>query len=251
MKLLREYVRGLLAEAKSSRDEGLLSEVPLADFGYDDYDYPEYETAIEDPRREPSVGYEQSQDPAYKDEVVKFFDKTKDPWYIIFLKTTLRLPKKFEKIDEDDESGIFRRIKRMQKDKSWDPNGKYIVVSFPSFSGDMSSPDWQIVHDVIGHTIEEYHRKSYGSWHKLVYSPGFQRALNTVHEALPKEMRISTKNEKDRGPDVFAAIFLGKAPAMEKLPKDGQHVLKVFQGVVDDFKDEIKEGEFWSFGGWG
>ena len=142
----------------------------------------------------------------------------------------------------------------MQKENNWKPNGKYIVVSFPSFSGDMSSPDWQIVHDVIGHTIEEYHRH-YGTWHKMVYNNDYKRALGDVHSALPKEMQIATTtdavDDEDRGPDIYAAIFLGKGPAIEQVPEDSQWLLKALQEVVGNFKDKIKEGEFWSFGGWG
>ena len=240
-------------------NEELLNEVPLADFGYVDRGLePKSSTWRGDSGRESSsVGYEKSQDPAYKDKVIKFFDKTRDPWYIIFLKTTPDLPKNFEKIGEDDKSGIFKRIKQMQKENNWNPNGKYIVVSFPSFSGDMSSPDWQIVHDVIGHTIEEYHRKSYGTWFKVIHNPDYKRALRDVHSALPKEMQIAAVPEvelarlEDRGPDIYAAIFLGKGPAIEQVPEDSQWLLKALQEVVDDFKNKIKEGEFWSFGGWG
>ena len=118
----------------------------------------------------------------------------------------------------------------------------------------MSSPDWQIVHYVIGNTIEEYHRH-YGTWSKVIYNPDFRRALGDVHSALPKEMQIATTTDavdgEDRGPDIYAAIFLGKGPAIEQVPEDSQWLLKALQEVVDDFKNKIKEGEFWSFGGWG
>ena len=234
-------------------NEELLNEVPLEDFGYVDRGL-----GSKSSRESSSVGYEKSQDPAYKDKVVKFFDKTRDPWYIIFLKTTPDLPKNFEKIGEDGESGIFKKIKQMQEENNWNPNGKYIVVSFRSFSGDMSSPDWQIVHDVIGHTIEEYHRHSYGTWHKVRYNRDYKRALRDVHSALPKEMQIAAAPEveldptgEDRGPDIYAAIFFGKGPAIEQVPEYSQWLLKALQEVVDNFKDKIKEGEFWSFGGWG
>ena len=78
MKLLLESWRKYVTEE-------LLNEVPLADFGYDDYEYP----ATDDRKRGPSVGYEKSKDPGYKEKAIKFFDKTKDLWYIVFLKTTL------------------------------------------------------------------------------------------------------------------------------------------------------------------
>jgi len=81
MKLLLERWRKYVKES-------LLNEVPLADFGYDDYDYPKYDNDPNDPRRGPSVGYKQSTGPAYKDQAIKFFDQTKDLCYIVFLKTT-------------------------------------------------------------------------------------------------------------------------------------------------------------------
>lgn len=228
--------------------EELISEVPLADFGYDH----ELRSKVSiSGRRSPSVGYEQSQDPTYKDKVVKFFDKTNDLWYIIFLKTTPSRPK-IEKIGEGDKDGLYERIKQMQTKNKWDPKGKYIVVSFPPFDDDESSPDWQVVHDIIGHTIERYHQASYGTWHKVVDNPGYRRELRDVHGALPKEMQIATDAEQeDYGPDIYAAIFLGKGPAIEDIPEDSRWTFKALQEVVDDFRDKIKEGEFWSFGGWG
>ena len=244
MKLLLESWRKYVTEE-------LLNEVPLADFGYDDYDYPKYDNDSNDPRRGPSVGYVKSKDPGYKEKAIKFFDKTKDLWYIVFLKTTFEAPVSFEKIEEGDEDGLYERLKQMQKDNNWDPNGKYIVVSFPPYDDDAALAKWQIVHDVIGHTIDEFHQRSYNaSWQKLAYYPGFKRALNTVHEALPKEMQISIRNKNDQAPDVYAAIFLGKPPAIEKIPKNGLRVFEAFKKVVADFKDQIKEGEFWYFGGW-
>ena len=245
MKLILEKWRQYL-------NEEILNEVPLADFGYDH----ELRSKVSiSGRRSPSVGYEQSQDPTYKDKVVKFFDKTNDLWYIIFLKTTPS-PSKIEKISEGDKDGLYEIIKQMQEKNNWSPNGKYIVVSFPPMSDDMSSPDWQIVHDVIGHTIERYHHRHYGTWYKVIHNPDYKRALGDVHSALPKEMQIATATEgslddEDRGPDIYAAIFLGKAPAIEDIPEDSQWLFRAFQEVIDDFRDKIKEGEFWSFGGWG
>ena len=140
----------------------------------------------------------------------------------------------------------------MQADNNWDPRGKYIVVSFPRLYDDMSLPKWQIVHDIIGHTIEEYHRKQYGSWQEVAYNPQYKRSLIAVHNALPKEMKIASAGQlgEDRGPDIYAAIFLGKGPAIEDVPEHAQWLFKDFTEVVDAFNDKIKEGEFWQFGGW-
>ena len=241
MKLLFENWRRYVTEE-------LLNEVPLADFGYDDYEYP----ATDDRKRGPSVGYEKSKDPGYKEEAIKFFDKTKDLWYIVFLKTTLWGTTGFEKIEAGDPDGLFERIQQMQADNNWDPRGKYIVVSFPRLYDDMSLPKWQIVHDIIGHTIEEYHRKQYGSWQEVAYNPQYKRSLIAVHNALPKEMKIASAGQlgEDRGPDIYAAIFLGKGPAIEDVPEHAQWLFKDFTEVVDAFNDKIKEGEFWQFGGW-
>ena len=246
MKLLLENWRKYVTEE-------LLNEVPLADFGYDDYDYPKYDNDSNDPRRGSSVGYELSTDPGYKEKAIKFFDKTKDLWYIVFLKTTFEAPFSFEKIEEGDEDGLYERIKQMQKDNNWSPNGKYIVVSFPPLGDDDESlPKWQIVHDIIGHTIEEYHRKQYSIWQEVAYSPQYKRSLIAVHNALPKEMKIASAGQlsEDRGPDIYAAIFLGKGPAVEDVPEHAQWLFKDFTEVVDDFKGKIKEGEFWQFMGW-
>ena len=241
MKLLLENWRRYVKE-------NLLNEVPLADFGYDDYEYP----ATDDRKRGPSVGYEKSKSPGYKEEAIKFFDKTKDLWYIVFLKTTLWGTTGFEKIEPGDPDGLFERIQQMQIDNNWDPRGKYIVVSFPRLYDDMSLPKWQIVHDIIGHTIEEYHRKQYGSWQEVAYNPQYKRSLIAVHNALPKEMKIASAGQlgEDRGPDIYAAIFLGKGPAIEDVPEHAQWLFKDFTEVVNAFNDKIKEGEFWQFGGW-
>jgi len=243
VKLLLENWRKYVAEE-------LLNEVPLADFGYDDYEYP----ATDDRKRGPSVGYEKSKDPGYKEEAIKFFDKTKDLWYIVFLKTTLWGTTGFEKIEPGDPDGLFERIQQMQIDNNWDPRGKYIVVSFPRLYDDMSLPKWQIVHDIIGHTIEEYHRIQYGNWQEVAYNPNYKQSLGAVHDALPKEMKIASAGQlsEDRGPDIYAALFLGKGPAfgIEDVPEDARWLFEAFTEVVDAFKDKIKEGEFWQFKGW-
>ena len=247
MKLLMENWRQYVKK-------DLLSEVPLADFGYDDYDYPEYETSSPNPRGKSSVGYEKSKDPTYKDQAIKFFDQTEDLWYVVFLKTTLQrvlFPgRNYKKIEEN--SDLFKRVKQMQIDNNWDPKGKYIVVSFSSYnSGDESSPGWQIAHDIIGHTIEKYHQRVLKTWYDTVYHrDGGEKAQMAIYKRLPKEMQISVKDKSDRGPDIYAAIFLGKAPAIEKIPKVGRALFKMYAEAVGKFKDQIKEGEFWYFGGW-
>lgn len=241
MKLLLERWRKYVKES-------LLNEVPLADFGYDDYDYPETDLWGDVERRGPSVGYIKSKDPAYKDQAIKFFDQTKDLWYVVFLKTTFESPYNFEKIEEGDEDGLYKRIKQMQIDNNWDPKGKYIVVSFPPFKDDdESTPAWQIAHDIIGHTIESTMRGGA----RIKSEWGYSKSLDTIWGSLPKEMQISTMNKKDRLPDVFAAIFLGKAPAIEEIPEDAQWLFRALTDTVEDSKDQIKEGEFWYFGGWG
>jgi len=230
-------------------NEELLNEVPLEDFGYVNRGL-----GSKSSRERSSVGYEKSKDPAYKDKVVKFFDKTRDPWYIIFLKTTPELPKNFEKIGEDDESGIFKKIKQMQKENNWNPNGKYIVVSFPPFGDiDESSPAWQIVHDIIGHTIETKNSSRIRRIQEIPYDKDedkYPDSLNAIWSSLPAEMQISEMDEGDRIPDILGAIFLGKAPAIEDIQEDAQWLFKEFIDIVNSFKNQIKEGEFWYFGGW-
>jgi len=235
-------------------NEELLSEVPLADFGYVKHDYPKYDIGHDDPRRGPSVGYKQSTDPAYKDQAIKFFDQTKDLWYIVFLKTTFEAPLNFKKIEEGDEDGLYERIKQMQKDNNWNPNGKYIVVSFPPFGDDdESSPAWQVVHDIIGHTIE---RKKLPLIRRLQQLPDdeeedkYPDSLKAIWSSLPAEMQISEMDEGDRLPDILGAIFLGKAPAIEDIQEDAQWLFRQLIDIVNSFKNQIKEGEFWYFGGW-
>jgi hypothetical protein len=235
-------------------NEELLNEVPLEDFGYVDRDYPKYDNDSNDPRRGSSVGYKLSTDPAYKDQAIKFFDQTKDLWYIVFLKTTFDSPYNFKKIEEGDEEGLYEIVKQMQKDNNWNPNGKYIVVSFPPFGDiDESSPAWQIVHDIIGHTIETKNSSRIRTIQELPDDEDedkYPDSLNAIWSSLPAEMQISEMDEGDRIPDILGAIFLGKAPAIEDIQEDAQWLFKEFIDIVDSFKSQIKEGEFWYFGGW-
>lgn len=71
--------------------------------------------------------------------------------------------------------------------------------------GDERSPQWAVVHDLIGHTLERVWQ--YGGGRRPEKIPESEIAA-VLHKALPSKYQISN-NPADILPDVFAAILLG------------------------------------------
>ncbi len=259
-------------------NEELLNEVPLADFGY--YDK-ESENDF-DPKQ--SVGYAQSKAPGYKQKVIKFFDQTKDLWYVIFTKQVRPTDKKFGRIKRDEQQ--YHILKKMQRENGWDPNAKYIVVSFSQFNqSDWSAPNWQIVHDVIGHTIEKYIEVFQTfeffldtKYKRFLMKKGLpdneigpkiekmgnleyrsEKIFRPLYETLPDDFQIANPGDLDLLPDILGAIFLDKLPPLEEVDLgDSEEDREEIQFFLDFFKkqvkkireEEIQKGDFFRFGGW-
>jgi len=99
------------------------------------------------------------------------------------------------------------------------PKGsKILVVGQGRIKGDYLAPEWQIAHDIIGHTILQHYRENMkGNFEIEGYEEIFnsfenseEEHLNITWMSLPSEFKISKRNPNDRLPDILAAVFANK-----------------------------------------
>ena len=202
MKLILEKWRKYVSEE-------VLNEVPLEDFGH----VPGRDRHQKVQSK--SIGYDQSRDEEYKKKAIEIFSKTDEPWYIIFLEdTSIRILQTRDAVEE--------LIKNKIKNKEWKPNGHFLVVRSVAYQGDSKKVEWQIAHDIIGHSIISDNYGSLLAWgtqfsfkNDNMVHPGLDpKDLITVvaptllYIALPRKFRIAMDtNERDVLPDILAAIF--------------------------------------------
>jgi hypothetical protein len=251
----------LILENWRKYQKDILNEIPLADFGYDEEHGGTDWTDEEDAKRRgvsrrSSVGYIKSKSKAYKDQAIQFFDKTQSNWYVIFLKD-LRDHKGLTFGPMGRNPWIEDKVKKMQKDNNWDPKGKYIVVGFRPQTGDDDSVGWQLAHDIIGHTIDTWFEDNgvkdmiddqVATKFKGVV---FGDAIMSIHRNLPEEFQQATIDDvDDMMPDILAALFFDKGPDITSISSPGRSYLTLLEETVEEFKQEIEEGDIVVFGGW-
>ena len=121
---------------------------------------------------------------------------------------------------------------------------KILVVGRSSYSGDFLAPEWQIVHDIIGHTIDSYYIPD------IKFFKGYQHLHGEVTwTTLPDEFKIAKSGIDDRLPDIFAAIFANKfdkqkaVEAYEKLEifymPMVEKSIDALYAIVDSFKESV------------
>lgn len=89
------------------------------------------------------------------------------------------------------------------KRKQYPPDTIFAFVGQGSYPDDARTPEWNIVHDLFGHTLEQVYQRR-PSRPPLVKGEDITVAL---HRALPGRYRIST-DSRDQVPDILAAILL-------------------------------------------
>jgi len=239
MKLIMENWRKYVNEA-------VLSEVPLKDIGRiprSEYDPRDHQDYVKDKTRS-AIGYEQSGDEQYRQKAIKMFSKTDEPWYIV-------LP---EELGSGREKGPIRDwIKSKIKKGEWDSDGRYIAVTSQSYDGDNKTVEWQIAHDIIGHSIESENISPLLRWGITFLnknspdylSPGLEgREIVTViaptllYLALPENLKTAMDtNPEDVLPDILAAVFF-KELTMESIAnidfeKIDKKILSPYHGFIN------------------
>jgi len=139
---------------------------------------------------------------------------TKDNFIIVTNEDVARVQSEEEIMKE-----IIRRGIRVT------PDTKILVILSEPLEGDYDSPDWVVAHDIIGHSIENYAKERFYlnvyskqkraqilmSNLNLMFYDIIDKVAPEIHKAaLAPEMMMSSKNNRDMLPDIFAAILLKK-----------------------------------------
>jgi len=139
------------------------------------------------------------------ERATSFFQTRKDSWAIIV---------KPDAVSFGDVKGYVDMTPKLKR-------SKIVVVASDSLEGDDTHPDFVVIHDIIGHSIEYYSGDG-----------GLGNALSGqdakfVHWYLPDQYRIQDQ-DSDKGPDILAAIFFHVDP------KD--LINKTVRGLEEDYK---------------
>jgi len=191
------------------------------------------------PGRGTSVGYRIPRKPSQTEaESAEDFEKrakvlmsdTEDNFIIVTNEDVTRVQSEEEIMKE-----IIRRGIRVT------PDTKILVILSEPLEGDYDTPDWVVAHDIIGHSIENYAKERFylNVYSKKKRAQILMSDLNLmlydiidtvapeIHKAaLAPEMMMSSKNNRDMLPDIFAAILL------KKFDKDA--AARVIQEFMED-----------------
>jgi hypothetical protein len=149
-----------------------LSAAPLDEY----YSYPSPTGASK------SVGWGREKSKPFLRAVTTYFEAREDSWAIIVLPKNVKL----QRLDDYVESNP--KLKRC----------KIIAVGSEAQEGDETAPKWVVLHDIIGHSIDQQT--------EITMSEHWANA-QSLHAALPRKFRITT-DPLDVLPDIYAAIFL-------------------------------------------
>ena len=191
--------------------EMILSETPLMDI------YPYKGGSVPNDPTAPSIGYkipkrikgsESERRKKFTDEAKVLLADSKDRWYIIVLKNAASL---FSNTNHAERIVNSKEFDSWIKSLNIPKGSKIIIPNDINVGGDNLDSKWQIVHDVIGHSITR----------KALLRSGASGELNKEYlswryfpeeiflHAISDEFKISNV-ERDRYPDIFAAIFANK-----------------------------------------
>ena len=115
-----------------------------------------------------------------------YFKSRKDSWAIIIQP---------EKVSFDAVQDYVNRNPKLKR-------SKIIVVDSESLEGDDTHPDFVVIHDIIGHSIEF-------SAGDLLHDFSYHAKL--FHSFLPYAYKIQDQ-DSDKAPDVLAALFFHISP---------------------------------------
>ena len=178
--------------------EELIGEAPLDDIIT--YDVNQRQRS----ERTPSIAhpstrsrYKRTSGASYMDIARDLMRSTKDNWVII-------TPSDVRDLTVDSP-----RFKEWlaEKRKQHPAGTIFALVGQSPVSGDFKTPAWAVIHDLLGHSIEN--SGSVDRMRRARAVEGARELRLALHSALPRELQTS-KDKKDHLPDILAAILLGR-----------------------------------------
>jgi hypothetical protein len=165
----------------------ILREAPLDFIG--GYDVPADPADDQGPR--PSIAYGKSTSPEFRQHAKVLMQNVPDGWAIITLSNVRNA-----RINIRSES-----FKGWLLDQGIPESSRVIVVGDEALDGDFDSPEWVIVHDIIGHSMSTGLGGIGGGYY-------WDTIAEYIHEILPAHLRLGEAG--DKLPDVLGAIFTGQ-----------------------------------------
>lgn len=180
-----------------------------------------WEYSVDDLDIGPSIGYnlpsklkgtEKERRKQFADSAKVLLADSEDNWYIIVLKNVGGNPNSMSKVVDSPEFVQWMSSLNIPK------GSKILVPGQTSMSGDFRAPEWQIVHDIIGHSIYDHYmneiqKKSDVKVNADIinnFDDHFSEHVKITWTSLPDEFKIAKRDFIDRLPDIFAAIFANK-----------------------------------------
>lgn len=128
-----------------------------------------------------TVGWGLEKNFEYLEKATEFFKARKDSWAIII---------RPDFVPWSAIEGYVRNYPKLKR-------SKIIVVSSSAMEGDYGSPEWVVIHDIIGHSI------AYGSEKYDIVDV----ILPYIHRALPLKYQVNKMQKSDIEADILAGIF--------------------------------------------
>jgi hypothetical protein len=141
--------------------------------------------------------YKRTSGASYVDITRDLMRSTKDNWVIITPSDTGM---------SDLTVGSPRFKEWLAEKRTQHPAGTiFAFVSTPPVGGDFKTPAWAVIHDLLGHSIEN--SGPVDRMRRVRWAPRELRLA--LHSALPRELQVSKSND-DKLPDILAAILMGR-----------------------------------------
>lgn len=239
---------GMLITEKKLRQmvrSSLIGEAPLDDIiTYDVGDRPEF-SWHRNPR--PSIAHRETRpdpedltDEKYMGIARDLMSSTRDNWVIV-------TPSDTRNWHITSNSAKFHDWIKAQR-AHHPPGTIFAIATMSPLGGDHNAPEWTIVHDLLGHSIEQNWSRFYG--YKFDSVP--LEIVGALHDQLPSKYRVSDDVD-DQLPDILAAILLGHLTrdqardAVEqtivelRLSESERESLRLtFDSIVDSMFDAVK-----------
>jgi hypothetical protein len=195
MKITESQLRRIIREeilGEGPFDEFITPSEPPVTPSYADY------------KAHPSIAHpsRRSKDERYKGEkytdIVKdLMRNTKDNWVII---TPADVRDRYRLGTDEFNEWLSSERKRRR------PGTIFAFAASMPMSGDDLAPQWAVVHDLFGHTLDEFWQRHGGRRReKAISEPAI---VSQLHSVLPIKHRMSYESG-DMMPDVLAGILLG------------------------------------------
>lgn len=154
-------------------------------------------------KQHPSIAHPLTRSKEQKYEGEKYIDvvkdlmrNTKDNWVII----TPNDVRDRARLGTDE----FNEWLRIEKERR--PGTIFAFAASMPLPGDENTPQWAVVHDLLGHTLDEFWQRHGGRRREKAIPES--KIVSQLHRVLPIKYRMSYESG-DMMPDVLAGILLG------------------------------------------